>query len=215
MSERDKVRRFFQTRVSKFDSYYSKDKPTLWRILDYLFRQSMHRRFIRTLEEVSKLQNPKVLDIGCGPGRYSVALAQTGASSILGIDFSQHMLARARRMAQNSNVEKNCTFICGDFLEFQFEGKFDVAIATGYFDYLKDPLPHLNKIRYLILKKAIMTFPSRWHLRNIIRKTRLFLLGCPVYFYDRHQIERLLHQANFNNFKIEDLGRDYFVVAES
>ncbi|MDP3143250.1 MAG: methyltransferase domain-containing protein [Candidatus Omnitrophota bacterium] len=214
MDDTNKVKRFFSVRAGKFDSYYSKDKPGLWRFLDYLFRQSMYRRFVRTLEEASRLKNPSVLDIGCGAGRYSMALARTGAVSVLGIDFSHPMITRARRMAENSGAEKNCEFVCGNFLEYQFMGMFDVTIATGYFDYLKEPLPHLNKMRYLTLKKAIMTFPSRWHLRNIVRKIRLFFLGCPVYFYDRQQIEKLLRAANFKSFRIENLGRDYFVVAE-
>jgi len=210
-----KVRNYFQRRAAKFDSYYFKDKPRLWQILDYLFRQSMHQRFVRTIEEVAKLKNPTVLDVGCGAGRYSVALARMGITSILGVDFSQPMISRARKIAQSSGVDKNCGFICGDFLEHQFMGMFDVIIATGFFDYLKDPRAHLSKIRYLTLKKAIMTFPSRWHLRNLIRKIRLTFLHCPVYFYDRSQIEKLLKQANFEDFRIENLGRDYFVVANA
>jgi len=214
LDETSKVKRFFSIRAEKFDSYYSKDKSGIWKLLDYLFRQSMYKRFVCTLDEVAKIKNPTVLDIGCGAGRYSVALARMGAVLVVGIDFSHPMISRARRLAESGGVQKKCEFICGNFIEHQFQGMFEVTICTGYFDYLKEPLPHLSKMRYLTLKKAIMTFPSRWHLRNIIRKIRLSFLGCPVYFYDKKQIEDLLRKSNFQNFRIENIGRDYFVVAE-
>jgi ubiquinone/menaquinone biosynthesis C-methylase UbiE len=215
LDETNKVRKFFSHRVVKFDAYYSREKPAFWKFLDYLFRQSMHKRFVRTIEEVAKLKNPRVLDIGCGSGRYAVALARMGAASVLGIDFSQPMLSRSRKLARYGEVERICNFVCGDFLDYQFEGKFDATIAMGFFDYIKEPATHLNKIRDLTAKEAIMSFPSRWHLRNVIRKIRLSLLGCPVYFYDKVQIERLLKKSGFRDFKIEDIGRDYFVVAET
>jgi SAM-dependent methyltransferase len=38
----------------------------------------------------------RVLDLGCGGGRLAVDLAERGASSVLGVDVSERMLALAR-----------------------------------------------------------------------------------------------------------------------
>ena len=62
--------------------------------------------------------------------------------------------------------------------------------------------------------KAIISFPAKWDFRTAIRKMRLRLLGCPVYFYTEDQIKQLLEEAGFRNFKIRDLGRDYLIIAK-
>lgn len=214
ISEEKKIRNFFQKRASKFDSYYDERKPWIWKLLDSLFRSSMRRRFIRTLEEVTTLGSTTVLDIGCGPGRYTAAIAKICNARVTGIDFSQAMLKQAGEAARRCGREGSCRFLCADFLEHSFNEKFAVTLAIGFFDYIKTPAAQLKKIRALTLQKAIMSFPSRWHLRNIIRKIRLSLLGCPVYFYDRRQIEALLKESGFEMFRIENLDRDYFVVGE-
>ncbi|MFZ5799811.1 MAG: class I SAM-dependent methyltransferase [Candidatus Omnitrophota bacterium] len=212
--DKNGVKDFFQRRVSKFDSFYEENKPGIWKLLDCLFRSSMRKRFVRALKVVGCLGSPTVLDIGCGPGRYAAAIVKSCNAKVFGIDFSPAMLKEAKAAVRRCGREGRCRFLCADFLEYPFKEKFDATLAIGFFDYIKSPLAQLKKIRALTLQKAIMSFPSRWHLRNIIRKIRLSFLGCPVYFYDRRQIEALLKQAGFDKFRIENLDRDYFVVCE-
>lgn len=47
------------------------------------------------------LVGKRVLDAGCGSGRYSVALASHGAAEIEAIDISESGLAHARKMARD------------------------------------------------------------------------------------------------------------------
>jgi len=49
-----------------------------------------------TLEFVGNIRGQRVLDLGCGTGRYCVLLAERGAS-VVGIDPSSEMLEHARR----------------------------------------------------------------------------------------------------------------------
>src|SRR5437762_3882611 len=53
-----------------------------------------------------------VLDLGCGTGRHSVWLADAGAT-VTAIDFSEGMLAEARKKARMGSV----TFLAHDFHE--------------------------------------------------------------------------------------------------
>jgi ubiquinone/menaquinone biosynthesis C-methylase UbiE len=166
------------------------------------------------LEECFDIKNKKILDIGCGPGEYAVALAKMHPLKVVCIDFSEDMLAKAKQLAEENKVTDICRFINADFLRYVFEEKFDICLAIGFFDYTEDPLAVLKKIRDLCQEKIIVSFPAKWRLRNILRIIRLKILKCPVYFYTVQQIEDLLIKSSFNNFKIKTIDRDYFVVAK-
>ncbi len=208
-----KVREFFERRVDKFDSIYAPEKKTLWKILDFLFRRSMQKRFELALKELKDSAGKKILDIGCGSGRYSVALSEMGAM-VVGIDFAGHMVNLAQAAAQEKQVDSLCSFIAGDFMDYQFIDTFDISLAIGFFDYIAQPLNYLQKIKSLTKEKAIISFPAKWRLRNLVRRLRLKALGCPVYFYSKSDIENILDKSGFKDFSIKDIGRDYFVVIE-
>ncbi len=49
-----------------------------------------------TLDVIGDVRGQRVLDLGCGTGRYCVLLARRGAE-LVGVDPSEEMLERARR----------------------------------------------------------------------------------------------------------------------
>ncbi len=214
MFETSKVRTFFQGRAEKYDSIYDKDKKLIWKILDFIFRRSIQRRFELTLQECIDIKNKKILDIGCGPGVYLVTLAKKQPKKIVGVDFSEEMLNKAKKIARDKGVIDICQLVNADFRRYVPDDKFDICLAIGLFDYVENPLLVLEKIRGLCLEKAIISFPAKWRLRNIIRIIRLKFLGCPVYFYTIKQIKDLLTKSGFKNFDIRTIDRDYFVVAK-
>jgi len=71
-----------------------------------------------------------VLDIGCGNGQSSRdAASATPSGSVLGIDLSSAMLARARELTAAEGLT-NATYVQGDAQVHPFdEGAFDVAIS--------------------------------------------------------------------------------------
>lgn len=213
METQNRVKEFFERRVDKFDSIYAPEKKLIWKILDFLFRRSMQKRFELTLQELKGVKAKKILDIGCGSGRYSIALAQNKIY-ISGIDFAHKMIEQARIYAKAKGLENFCNFVVGDFLDYQFTEKFDISIAIGFFDYVKKPIKYLQKIKSLTKGKIIMSFPAKWRFRNIIRRVRLKILGCPVYFYSRSDIEKNLKESGCGEFSIKNIGRDYFVIVE-
>lgn len=54
-----------------------------------------------------KISGRKVLDLGCGGGIYSRALAELGASEVLGMDFSESMLQSAK---EHSSSEQSVEY---------------------------------------------------------------------------------------------------------
>jgi SAM-dependent methyltransferase len=208
-----KVQRFFTERAAEFEAIYSPGKSFLSRFLDWYFRRSIPERFRLTFERCQPVEGRSVLDIGCGPGHYLVEFAKRGAGRALGIDFSEEMLDLARENAGRIGVLDRLELVCGDFLTHTFGDKFDYSLAIGLFDYVPDPVPYMSKTKDLTTELMVMSFPKKWLLRTVIRKIRLSLKGCPVYFYSKGRIIRLLRQAGINDYEILSVYRDYLVLA--
>lgn len=64
-----------------------------------------------------------VCDFGCGPGIYTTAFAQTGAS-VTGIDISESSLEHARAVAKSKNLQ--IKYVCQNYLDFQGDAEFDL-----------------------------------------------------------------------------------------
>ena len=62
-------------------------------------------------------------------------------------------------------------------------------------------------------EKAIISFPRLWTWRAPIRKIRLGLKGCKVYYYTALGIEKLLAEAGFESFEMEKVGKLFCVTA--
>ena len=167
------------------------------------------RRAFRLLPQMDK---PRILDIGCGSGRYCIELARRGARLVVGIDFAENMLRLARNLAERNGVSHVCRFINADFLNHNFENKFDICIAIGVLEYLQQPLIILERMKCIASAKLIISLPVQWTLRSLLRKIRLGLKGCPVYFYTKRKIERLLQLSQVKDFRITRLDRDYLII---
>nr|WP_233167800.1 class I SAM-dependent methyltransferase [Paenibacillus roseus] len=116
-----------------------------------------HRDWDHAHEEVNKLvswmklvQEADLLDVGCGMGRHSLALADLGFR-VTGFDLSVKLLDEARRKDEQAKVR----FIHGDMRELPFgDGEFDVTVnlftSFGYFNEEKDNLQVLRELRRVL-----------------------------------------------------------------
>jgi len=73
----------------------------------------------------------RVVDLGCGPGRYANRLARTGAA-VTGVDFSSRSIAHARATAEREGL--SVSYVNADYLAWSPEGRFDLALMI-YHDY--------------------------------------------------------------------------------
>jgi len=208
------VRRHFESVAKDFDSIYSGRKSSVSRWLDQTFRKDMFQRRDAAICEIMKMGAVTVLDVGCGSGAITTALARGGAKTVVGVDFSQSMIELARNRAVSEEVSSRCTFIVGDFRLQGFPERFQCSLAVGVFDYLAEPQAFLREMRRVTSQKIIATFPYRWTYRAPIRKVRLALKGCPVYFYAISDVRRLFEPLKPARLTIRKLGKICFVVAD-
>jgi len=86
----------------------------------------IHHEYIFTpafknLVETLKLQNKKILDIGCGAGEQSKILGEEYDCDVTGVDVSKNMINRAKRETKSENIKyevkdaKNLEYKGGEF----------------------------------------------------------------------------------------------------
>ena len=214
MSSLEKVRQHFDRDAPRFDAIYERRKSWLAKLEDS-FRRVVVARF-EMVRALAPTPGPwSVLDVGCGTCRYGVALAHLGAARVVGIDVSGKMIEIARNEVQRVGLAAQVELIQGDFLEYKAAGRFEAVLAMGYFDYLRDPLPHLVRLEALCSGRIFASFPKRWEWRVPMRRVRFLLSRGYVRFYSRRDVEELLARARFAHDRVHliDMGRDWILVA--
>ena len=195
-SRAEAVRRRFEREAESFDAIYRVERSVVARWTDRLLRKAIFERYEVTFTEAGDVAGKVVLDVGCGSGVYSVDFARRGARRVVGIDFSEGMLALARKEAVERGVGDVCEFRHEDFMEAAFDETFDVSIAMGVFDYLAAPAPFLARMTALTTGRLIASFPGHSLLREPLRRERYRLAGKgEVTFYSRADVERTADAA--------------------
>jgi SAM-dependent methyltransferase len=78
----------------------------------------------------------RILDVPCGQGRHSIALAKAGLKTT-GIDFNTNAIEKARKTAAEQGIETD--FVVADMREFSWTHPFDGAFCFyGSFGYFND-----------------------------------------------------------------------------
>ncbi|HEY6351171.1 MAG TPA: methyltransferase domain-containing protein [Candidatus Angelobacter sp.] len=207
-----KVSQFFDGYAHDFDAIYGNKNGWLNSVINKLFRRTMERRYRKTLEGCSPIEGRSVLDVGCGPGHYSVALAKRGAGEVLGIDFADGMLQVARERAAKEGVT-TCRFEKRDFLNFNFDRKFDYTIVMGFMDYAHQPAEVVKKALSLTAVRAFFSFPLDKGILAWQRKLR-YKSRCELYMYTEEQAKQLFTNHDKAQISGESLGRDLFVTLD-
>ena len=212
LTSADLVRRYFDTEAKRFDAIYEDRKNFPRQIVDLLFHRVIHRRFALTFEQCGAVAGKRVLEVGCGSGRYVVEFARRGAE-VVGLDLAPAMIEIARTAAAEAGVSGRAHLETADFTDWQTPHPFDISLGIGLFDYISDPREVLAKMRGVTTGQGIFSFPIRWTMRSLPRWLRLTSRRCPVYFYDEKQVIETMKAAGWTDIAVTRLSRDYFVHA--
>jgi len=207
------AKQYFDSVPKQWDAFYSHENRLAF-VINKVFRKGIYERYRLTFEHCGDLTGARVLDIGCGTGRYSIECAKRGASRVVGIDFAASMIEFSHDMARQMNVESKCEFVCDDFLSHQFNESFDIVLALGFFDYIEAAGPIFEKVVRLKPRKFAASFPKYRPIWAIQRKIRYnWIRKCPIYDYTAGQLERLYGEAGFGHYEILPCHKGYFGIA--
>jgi 2-polyprenyl-3-methyl-5-hydroxy-6-metoxy-1,4-benzoquinol methylase len=91
----------------------------------------------------------RVLDVGCGVGRWSRRLAKRGAH-VTGIDLSPTMIAEAKRRAAQEGVGARCRFETQDLSELDAGERFDLVIGVTVLQHILDAAALEQAVRRMV-----------------------------------------------------------------
>lgn len=92
----------------------------------------------RVIERLKPAARERILDLGCGTGRLTVAIARVSpASTLVGLDVSGAMLAVARAAA-SAEGHRPISYIQGSGDALPFEGAFDAVFSAATLHWIHD-----------------------------------------------------------------------------
>ena len=210
-SERDS--QFFDRYAQDFSAIYGNKNTLVNSVVNQVFRRSMRLRYEKTIAGCFPIEGKTVLDIGCGPGHYSVELARRGAAKVHGVDFAEGMIDLSKRHAKDAGVEGRTEFELKDFFAFPEGTKYDYTIVMGFMDYMADPRKVVEKVISLTSSRAFFSFPVDGGLLAWQRKLR-YKSRCELFMYDEAAVRRVVAGLNYRALRIEEASRDYFVTID-
>ena len=204
---------FFDRYARAFNAIYGTRNTPFNRAVNTFLRRSMRLRYEQVVAGCNPIAGRSVLDIGCGPGHYSVELARRGASRVLGIDFADSMLEIARKAAVDRSVQNICTFQHADFCRDTLDERFDYVVVMGFMDYVEHPEPVVEKALGLAKSRAFFSFPLDGGVLAWQRKLR-YKSRCNLFMYTEDQVQRIFSATTVARVDVRKLDRDLFVTAD-
>jgi len=153
----------------------------------------------------------KVADLGCGEG-YLTLEAARWASTVIGVDRSEAVLSRARRLAARRAV-KNILWKRGELEKLPLrDGRVDVALLSQALHHAQDPSRAVAEaVRVVVPGGRILVLDLRTHSETWVRAK----LGDRILGFSDGELRRLLVSAGLRDVRISVGARksgDPFVV---
>ncbi len=171
------------------------DDDSFWRELyPFMFPKERIAAADEQMEKALALTKPtgkSVLDLCCGPGRCSIALAKRGFS-VTGVDRTKYLLDKARAKATAEGVK--IEWVQKDMRDFVRADSFALALSMftsfGYFDDKREDLMVLENMMASLQPggACLIEVLGKEHLAKILQPTTSTLLPDSTMVVERHEI---------------------------
>ena len=168
---------------------------------DLRFRKAYHRQ-IDAIERqfvISRIRpGAKVLEVGCGTGRFTTELVKV-ASSVTAVDVSPEMLTMVREKAGGA---PNLRLVEGDLYQLERTigaEKYDVVVSMRVLPHLIDKHGALSTLNRVLRPGGTALF-DLWNRKSFIGIGRVLLrrpTQVPIYFVDYRKMLYLVEETGF------------------
>ncbi len=160
-------------------------------------------RLAKVLEIHTPPPGSRVVDLGCGWGTFSFALAERGCAEVVGVDFSERSIALCRARLERE-PRPGLRFLQADAGETGLEaGAWDVVVAADLFEHLyPDDSRRVAREAFRLLRpggRFVVWTPHRGHVLEVLKNRDIVLRRDPshVDYKSMPRMTELLRDAGF------------------
>jgi SAM-dependent methyltransferase len=156
------------------------------------------------LEALSPVDDRRILEVACGTGRFTTALAARGAD-IVGVDISEAMLEQGRAKARATGIEESVEFMQADAGGLPFpDDHFDSVFAMRFFHLAPDPEGFMSELRRVASEQVFFDTFKRYSARSIYN----WALPMGSRLYSEREVRELVVGADL---RLVDASHDFVV----
>ena len=160
----------------------------------------------------------KVLEIGCGCGKYAIHLAGTIGCEVLGLDVNAHGVETANQLARSGEADSRVRFQQGDAsqpLPFE-DGAFDAAFANDVLCHIPGRLSVFTEILRVLRPGGRLLFSDALVIGGIVSQEEIARRSSIGYylFSPQGENERLLARAGFQLLSAADTSANAAAIAQ-
>lgn len=180
-----------------------------------LLRKMPKINLLTRMKALDEIENPQVLDVGCGTGRTAIRIAKAlkNGGHLYGIDIYSKLaipgnaLDTVQNNARIEKVENKTTFQYGSATDIPFEkNRFDIVNVSSVLHEVHDPNGQDKAMQelYRVLKPGGYLYLSEWNQTSwqLIAFSGL----CCFAFKNKDHWEKLLYKYDFTDITYENIA---------
>jgi len=180
---------------------------------------SINETRVKFIQSTHKINNIKIIDIGCGGGILSEALCALG-SKVTGIDISEELIEVAKKHSMENKLDVKYILSSIENLEETHNARYDVITCMEMLEHVSDPsmiISHcarlVKKGGYLYLSTLNRTLKARI-FGIIVAENFLNVVPKHTHSYEAFikpsEIDQMLSQSGFRISRINGISYNPF-----
>jgi SAM-dependent methyltransferase len=150
----------------------------------------------------------RLLDLGCGAGRFVAAAREAGAD-VVGVEIAEAALDRARRVAAGAELR----LVAPDGTLPLAHGEVDLVWCSEVLEHVPDTVGFLTEVRRVLRRggRLLLTVPDHGRVKRTLiavvrHESHYDPLGQHLRFYTRRSLTSALQATGFGDVRLTSMG---------